>query len=400
MMKLSAYINSLMLLVLMVACTKTEEPPKPIGKPFPYTGDATKSLTALLDAIPEATIYKAAFNRSGIQRYMDSISGGVKQAPYTLFVPTDKALLAAGYTADMPFAMADSLVRYLALPGNFPVNMGTMPNGTSFYPLMYPDPQLRRTMPTVYTKSWPYFYCITVGFSGNSLLLNGKVVKVNAKAIAATNGTIFMIDSLVTKPQDEMYEVLTRDTAFSFYMAALRRSNDLYKQKGILGDIYNITFNDTSMLMLGPSTYTPGSQSFAVLFVPVNDAFRKAGFHSIDDINAYIGKSVLASSGNGTQLLTNMDSVLANHRLLYAFGGVNTGCSYLYTSDLLTSPYSARDNGSSIGGAIIFQHSGSTITLHRQDALLGRGATIIGQSDITTLNGVVHRVDNLLLTTP
>jgi hypothetical protein len=78
----------------------------------------------------------------------------------------------------------------------------------------------------------PYIYVLTVGFSGNDLLLNGKKVKENAVGIRADDGSVFMIDNIVTKPEDEMYQLLQADTSVTFYMAALQKSNDLYMQKG------------------------------------------------------------------------------------------------------------------------------------------------------------------------
>jgi uncharacterized surface protein with fasciclin (FAS1) repeats len=238
-----------------------------------------------------------------------------------------------------------------------------------------------------------------------ALQLNGKQVS-KAPAIEATDGTIWMIDSLVRKPFYESYQVLASDTSFSFYMAAMRKSNEIYNEKGTIGNyVENIQFNDTVPCVLTRGSNTPGTDPFAIVFAPDNNAFRKAGFNSIADINSYIDKSVLASSPPGTQLLTNMDSILVNHRLLINYANnsnvrLNANFSYLYTSELANGYFQQKlDNGSALGAIFITQSNGQVI-LHRQDAPSGRGAAIISPADITTLTGVIHRVDNLLLPIP
>ncbi|HEY8955749.1 fasciclin domain-containing protein [Chitinophaga sp.] len=396
-------------LQLLSACTKTEEPPKRVGEELPYTGGATRSLAQLLDSIPEASIYRAAFSRTTVQQYMDSLSEGVIKSPYTLFVPTDKAWQAAGYTKEnintVPVAELDTIIRYLAVAGGMPANNSVF-GGVTFYPLMYSDGSLTRTMvPGPFNPALAYFYRLSAGIYNGALQLNGKQVS-KTPAIAATNGTIFMIDSLVIKPFYESYQVLAADTSFSFYMAAMRKNNALYEEKGIIGTSYTfIQFNDTVPLVLTSGLTSPGTDPIAIVFAPDNNAFRKAGFNSIADINSYIDRSALASSPDGTQMLTNMDSILVNHRLLSNFTNnsntrLNPNYTYLYTGGLANGYYPGKlDNRNALGAIFITRNNGQII-LHRQDAPSGRGAVITGPSDITTLTGVIHRVDNLLLPTP
>jgi hypothetical protein len=118
-------------------------------------------------------------------------------------------------------------------------------------------------------------------------------------------------------------------------------------------------------------------------------------------VEAYIDRSELATTTDYKEILTNMDSVLVNHRFLSDFTGttasINGGWSYLYTPDLLS--LKTISNGEN-EGAMIFTGSGGNVTMHRQDFPNGRAANIIPESDINTLNGVIHHVDNLLLPKP
>lgn len=399
------YILAFLSLLLASSCTRTVDPPPAVGKQLPYTGGATKTLLQLLDSLPNVTLYKTAYLRSDLPAYIDSLRNGDSIAPYTLFVPTDAAFKAAGYSADSiqraPVALLDTLVRYLAVTGNFPPPGNLLKlGGINSNPLMYPDPNLTRSqVPGVFNTTTPYFYTLNIAYSGNALLLNGRQVSAQAKAVYGTNGTIYCIDSLVTKPFYEIYQVLSMDTSFRFFMAALSISDSIY-----VPDI--LPWVDTSALVLSSSAF--GFVPFSVVFAPDNNAFRKAGFQSIQDIYNYIYNSALVLGGGLPYDMTNMDSILTNHIMAFGLTGTGFGRSYIYTHDILADPSLAIVNQYTNTGVlqainvynISFQVNGSQITVHRQDFPGGRGADVIQPSDITTLNGVIHRVDNLLLPTP
>ena len=387
-----------------VSCKKVEEPTKPIGEELPYVVKSQRKLNAIIDSIPEASLFKAAFKRSTVPAYRDSLGS----LAYTYFIPTDQAFIKAGYTADklntMPIGELNQLLGYLIVRGYINTEKENARQGVSYQPLIHPDPTMEGTNPGVFGPGIPYVYVLTVGFSDNGLLLNGKKVKENAVGIRGSDGSVFMIDNIVTKPETEMYQLLQADTSLTFYMAALQKSNDVYMQKGIAGyTFYNVRFNDRDWLMLNNNYLAEGAGAlpFAVVFAPVNNAFRKAGFHSISDVEAYIDRSELATTTDYKEILTNMDSILVNHRFLSGFTAtlysVNTGWSYLYTPDLLGLKTISNEANE---GAMIFTGSDGKVTMHRKDFPNGRAANIIPVSDINTLNGVIHHVDNLLLPTP
>ena len=391
--------------ICFVSCTKVEEPMKPIGQELPYIEKSSKKIDAIIDSIPEASLFKAAFKRSTVPAYRDSLGS----LAYTYFIPTDQAFIKAGYTADklntMPVGELNQLLGYLIIRGYINTEKENPRQGVSYQPLIHPDPTMERTNPGVFGPGVPYIYVLTAGFSGKALLLNGKTVKENAVGIRGSNGSVFMIDHIVTKPEDEMYQLLQADTSLTFYMAALQKSKDVYMQKGIAGyTFYNVRFNDRDWLTLNNNYVSEGAGAlpFAVVFAPVNNAFRKAGFHSISDVEAYIDRSELATTTDYKEILTNMDSILVNHRFLSGFTGtmssINTGWSYLYTPDLLS--LKTISNGENQGAMIFTGSGGGNVTMHRLDFQNGRAANIIPESDINTLNGVIHHVDNLLLPTP
>lgn len=402
-------IASLTLVLLAVGCSKVEDPPIPVGKSLPYKSSSkpTDSLVQLLDSLPQTTIYKAAWQRADLQQYIDSLRGVQKDSmlPFTLFIPTDAAFRQAGITIDtvnsMPVAQLDSLLRYLAIPNI--ITYDTMPLGTgstTYYPLMYPNPALADPS----FGPAPYLYKLTVGAYNNTLYLNGRSVSSHISPVGATDGSIFLIDSIVTRPMPyTTAQLLQADTSYSFYLAACNISDSIYYVQYLGG----IPYDDTSYLYLNRTSGIPGTDGWAEVFAPTNDAFRRAGFMTIDSIRNYIDNSAIALEDPNAYpfyyWITNMDSILVNHRLLnnqYANGNsVNTGMSYVYTVDLLYNPAMQALNNSYELGAITFQNSSGSVVIHRQDYPGGRAAHIIGP-DITTLSGVLYRVDNLLLPTP
>jgi len=399
----------LALAVLAVGCSKVEDPPIPVGKALAYTSSSkpTETMLQLFDSLPQTTIYKAAWHRADLQQYIDSLRGIQKDSllPFTLFIPTDAAFKQAGVTLDtinnIPVAQLDSLLRYLAIPGI--ITYDTMPftaGSTTYYPLMDPNPAFE----TPGLGFLPYQYKLTVGAYNNTLYLNGKSVGGHTTPTRATDGSIFLLDSVVSRPMPyTTAQLLQADTSFSFYLAACSISDSIYNYQYE----YGLPYDDTSYLYFNSNNYPPAGDGWAEVFAPDNNAFRRAGFYSIDSIRNYINTSALALEDPFAWpfilMPTNMDSILVNHRLLnnqYANGSfVNTGLSYIYAVDMLYNPaMQALNNGYELG-AITFQNSSGQVIIHRQDYPGGRAAHIVGP-EITTLTGVLYRVDNLLLPTP
>jgi uncharacterized surface protein with fasciclin (FAS1) repeats len=297
----------------------------------------------------------------------------------------------------------------LALNGNYQPTIAAA--GITVSTLMFSDAKLvRTTKPTVFTTAQPYLYLITPAFKSNGLWLNGIKASNSITPIATVNGSLYRIDTLIQKPYYELYQAVTADTSLTYYMAALRISDSLYNAKGILGtSTSNTLYNDTLGMMLAPSA--AGLYLSDDLLAPTNNAFRKAGFMSVIDIRNYINKSALAVPGSAATV-TNMDSILNYHQLIYGainmtyFAAIAKGYTYIYTCDMLTSPYIAQawylagSTRTSINNVVFKDAGGGNIAVQRIDAPNGRSVTILSNSDIITLNGVLHHVDNLLLPTP
>jgi hypothetical protein len=149
------------------------------------------------------------------------------------------------------------------------------------------------------------------------------------------------------------------------------------------------TVNLQMMQGLAPRTF----------FVPSNNAFRKAGMFTYTDVTNYIDTSSTVIAGwfydqNYNVIPTNMDSIIFKH----------SSAGMFYTQDILADPsldkYVENTGGNGTFLGLLFSNNNGQVVIHRQDFPNGRAATVIAPHDITTFNGVVHTVDNLLLPTP
>jgi uncharacterized surface protein with fasciclin (FAS1) repeats len=391
-----------------LSCTKSQEPTISVGQPVKYAGGAIHTLAQLLDSVPGCTIYSAAWKKANMNAWLDSARSGNNQ-PVTIFVPTDNAFAAAGFTVDkinqLPLAQLDSLLLYLLVQGSYPSqNVINLQGSLELYPPLTTS-YIKRSLPDpgfLFDTRYPYKYELYLGWANNSLHLNGHpVAPAGSQSFAATDGVLWSIDTLVQMPQPESYQVLTSDTVFSFYMAARRYSNQFYQRNNTIS-----IFNDTLQMQLYTTGY--GAKNAFTILAPVNDAFRRAGFNSISDITAYIDRSS-PKDASGNAICTNMDSILNPGTIgvgnwFQRAPFVNT----FFMTDLLNS--SAINNlvvhqpaglgDSTVFISVHFGNDNGQVVVHRNDYPNGRAAHIVAPHDIYTLNGVVHALDNLLLPNP
>lgn len=410
-MRLAKYL--LPLVVLAVSCSKNEEPPKAVGTAVQYTGAATQSLRQLADSIPDLRIYDSIFRHSDLAHTLDSLRAAGASKVYTLFAPSDKAFQTAGITlssvAAMPPATLDSIVFYLSVSGAFSTQAVSGIQGYEPTNTLLQVGQLSSSYQGVpwnpgngYTPGNPYIYTLTIGWTGGTLMLNGTPgAAAGSGGIDATDGVLWEIDTLLTKPTQEAYAVILSDTTFSLYVAACRINDSVYESNYVsFNNPWTVAYTtDPDTMDLQMMQGTPAR----TYFIPTNDAFRRAGLFSTDDITAYVDNSVAVITGwfydpNYNTMSTNLDSIFEFHQTR----------GTLYIQDMLNDPSLNRlaESPSGTGqndqypmywGISLSSVSGQVV-LHRQDYPNGRAARVT--REITTLNGVIHAVDNLLLPQP
>jgi len=192
-------------------------------------------------------------------------------------------------------------------------------------------------LPTAGTGNAPFF----VTKAGTAVSVNGS--RVTTADVSASNGVIHIIDKVLLPPAGTVLAIVQADTSLSLLTAAAIRGGTAI----------------TSAL---------GGTTPVTVFAPTNAAFRAAGFANAAAINA-------ASVATLTAVLTN--HVVAPARA--------------YSPTLVNGPVTT------FGGGPV------TVTLGSNNAvtLLSRGngtnAATVTTADINATNGVVHKINRVLL---
>ncbi len=384
-------------------------------------------------------------------------------SPFTLFVPRDAAWQAKGYTLEIAKTLSDdscsSLIKYLTVQGTYlPDSVATVSVSNTIFPIIAP----RRVFYDYYGSGniYDHFYSLNLGWWNDGVYLNGNYCgSIDGNVIPASDGAVNLIDVLPLKPEKSVYELLEADTSYSFYLTALRISNRVYEENlvGIspvnkLEEYFGIIpipfYNYLSTMQdFRPNGFLSGESKMNAsyfVFAPENNAFRKAGFADSAALDDYIRQSYITfdaypENTGRRPMFTNMDSILnycffskgqgAMSDIMYEYGSTVTNVydQLIYISDMswnsvlhnqglrqatsLTfydwtyfdeNTWDFTQTYRSTGLInILFQTGNNTISIRRSDTPNGRTATIIPEhSNVTALNGVIHRLDNLLLPTP
>lgn len=246
--------------------------------------------------------------------------------PFTLFAPTNEGFTNAGFTSDVLNAIStddlSNLLLYHVLPSSIPSD--SVPDGPN-------AKVIAANGDSVFVTS-----------NANGVFVNGvKVVEAN---IPATNGVIHKIGNVLVPAVGNIIATLQADTSFTFLVAAVTHAST--------GSV------NVAEILAGSNILT--------VFAPTNNAFRAAGFTSVDLINA-ADPNLLAG-------------ILAYH--------VIPGRTF--SSDLTD-------------GATLTTLTNTTVTI----GVSSSSATVKGNANLTpsnitkantvATNGVVHVIDQVLL---
>lgn len=249
-------------------------------------------------------------------------------ANLTLFAPTDQAFKAAGFKTIQDVANASpellrKILTYHVLgsevkAGQIPANVNTKVNTASGLPAFVS----RKLNPT-------------------RVFINGtKVIQGDLDCI---NGVIHVIEGVISFNAGNIVQVAQGNPNLSFLVAAVvRASQGAVNVAGVLSG-------------QGPLT----------VFAPTNDAFKKAGFATIDAINAAPPEAL-------TPILTY--HVIA---------------ARVFSSDLTEGGQPATVNG----GTVKISLAGGPKVIGKSNT----SASNIIATNVVTTNGVVHVIDQVLL---
>lgn len=309
--KVKAILLSMLVAIsaVMTSCTKDHQP-----------GTTAKTITQIVVDDNNFSLLEAAVIRAGLA---DALSKGT----LTVFAPTDAAFKAAGFPDvaainAAPVATLQAILQYHVVGQK--INAADIPTANN------------TTVPSLLTTNGTLF----VTKNANGVSVNGA--KVTQADIAASNGVIHVIDSVLLPPAGDLVALAQSNPNFTFLVAAVLRAG------------------------APVVSALTGSQPLTV-FAPTNAAFQAAGFATIAAINA-ADPATLAT-------------ILTYH--------VVPGRVF---STMLQN------------GADVTTAQGSTIRTNVSSAgvtVLGKGnsnqASNVTAANLLATNGVVHVIDRVLL---
>ncbi|MEO6868681.1 MAG: fasciclin domain-containing protein [Ginsengibacter sp.] len=277
------------------------------------------TITAIVSKSPDFTILKAAVVKAGLAATLDGTG------PFTVFAPTDDAFLASGISLAAVNSLPADALKGILLYHTIAAKIASMdvPAGPN------------ANVATVGGKD------IYVTKNSSGVFVNG--VNVIQADIMATNGIIHAISHVLMPPAGNIVEVAQSDTTFSYLVAAVLRASQ--------------GTTNVAQVLTGAGPYT--------VFAPTNNAFRAAGFATINDIN----------NANPNTLAT----ILTYHVV----------AGRIFSSDLTNGAQPATLNG---GKVTIGLTGGATVK-----GMGNTSASNIVNANIVATNGVVHVIDRVLL---
>ena len=258
--------------------------------------------------------------KSGLSSKLDSAA-----ASLTLFAPTNDAFAASKIDATLINSLSLDQLKEIVLYHTIDVKYlsSELPDG----------PNAKVT-----TASGDSVF-VTKNSSG--VYING--IKVQTANIMASNGVLHTISKVLVSPVGNLVEAILADTTLSYLAAAVVRASQ--------GNV------NVAALLSSGGVFT--------VFAPTNQAFRNAGFATVNDINA-ADPNVLSS-------------ILTYHVL----------AGRVFSSDLTEGAQPTTLAGGSV-----------TISLVNGGTVKGSGnastSNIIG-TNLMGSNGVIHLIDRVLL---
>lgn len=390
----AVWMPALLVLLQLGACTKKDIMPEAVGEPVPYKDTAIRSWKEMMEK-PGYTLWKAAWNRSD----MNTIAGADKAGAFlTVFMPTDQAFQAAGWTIDVinnaSQETLDSLLSYHMAPGKYtPGNISAVSGSVQLKTL------LTNTAVMGYSEWQPYIYTLFAGYLHDSLLVNGTGVARWGTGQEAADGYVYTTGTVLQKPTQTMWEYIESNPEFSLFKAAMDMSNARYDM-GWSGINHQVLLSGT-----------PGNEF--TLFAPTNKAFEAAGFYTAEDIENYIIRSLPLGDPDYDENwyyqspVTAIDSILMPHGLeSYMFAGqyYYPGSTVYFTNDLIQN--AAGLSGVEIRPGTMYSNPPGIINvdfsvvngqLRVKRYKANHTPMPLAQSNIRVLNGVIHVVDGLFM---
>ncbi|RQO64533.1 hypothetical protein DBR43_32630 [Pedobacter sp. KBW06] len=404
-MKLHLLIISMMVLLLS-SCSKKEFMPAPEGENIPYH-ETKMTIQENLESSAYTCFY-TAWRKSNMDKILKALNPKIA---VTVFVPDNKAFEALGYNIATinrtPAAVLDSLLLFHTAKNQIlPETLDPQSANYLFLSLLENKKYIER-YGMMNGEMRYYLYRHYFNIENNNVLINGKVSGKAADIMIGTNGTLIPINKVLSRPVKDMRQTLEEDGRFGLYLSILAHDDEFYKEiSSFPGNQLDRFFNREPYV------------SFSSVFAPTDEAFHKAGIHSLADVEKLNSRSVpyILEDYFTVSNYLPVDSVLNNH--FWQYSGIyvkNTDLSY---NSRYISPepnpicfFSNDLKNEILGSYVTLYNSERSRVVHLNNLDFIRNgtslkvrvkgsdaepATVIA-SDIQTFNGTIHVVDRLLI---
>lgn len=456
------YINkglTVLLCFFLLSCNKKELMPAPVGEAISFL-DTTMSVTAYAETDTEHALFWRAWRNSGIEAKLAANNPDYR---FTLFLPGNAAMEAAGWNAARLSRASkqelDRLVSYHVtpvqiIPGALALQTGNIELETM---LLEPDHLVaRRTAGLTYARfADPFRY--DLGIVEGQVRINNREVGMAAQSAVLRKGSVFPVNRVLQKPRKSTRQVLVEDGRFTLFLGIRRYNDSLYnvlaagrlprtrsvsyeQNQYVLGvnTAQNVKNNSQVLPMLDYLSdsnylYNHRSSQFIItreiyqvtLLAPTDEAFRRAGFHTLNDLIAFNHRFPMPNPRLPGYCLPT-DSILNHH-----FFGANVRASenVLYNSNLdsyttgmfgpnpplllysnefrnewvgnpmnryLGGPGSQSTSWAHVADPLDFSRQGGDAVQVKVKGSAYEPATII-EKDIETYTGVIQVLDRLLI---
>ena len=311
---------------------------------------------------------------AAMRAFINAISGGLVP------IGAPDAVFSGFIKANIPAATAASIVMYNTVPQliNFTAIPGTFPNFQ--YPsILNPAPQISALLRLT-----------TFPSNRNSNYVNN--VPVISAGINAENGSIYEVAALVVPPSQYLWNRIEADPELSYFEAAIKRADADPTAPGALqAGLLNIGANLTVFAPVDAATQP-------VLFGAIYQALLAQG---LDQPTAFAQATALSSTPDGFNLLpiTTVKGIVVYHILgsrAFANNFQTTATNY---PTLLNGAIPVHP-----GVGLQATFTGPIVTAATVKGAANATASNIainpfpnGSSDQHYLNGVIHKIDQVLL---
>ncbi len=399
-------ICTLAVVGLITACRKTEFQRPPVGAQVPYTDTATSDLKTLLSKSPQQLFY-TAWQKSHLDSLLKLQGTGIR---FTVLAPDDAAMTAIGLTADKiaaaKVADLDSLLLFHVIPEYIDSLALRGQQGNVRHRSMLKDGSLKEqvTRPgsnVLFTEAYTYKLYFGMTADG-SLLINGK----NSGKVApmyARNAVVYPITKPLERPKKTIMDVINTDPRFSILSGIFSAMDSTWQE--VSYGFYDRKQYQWMSVRIGNVISSDG------FFAPTNEAFKKAGFNSVEDLMNLNARSMPYLDEEDWEMHNGLfvtDSLLAYsfwgrmYAPKTAWGTGNGVIAMFWSNDLnnaMLSTFALVTSGDNVVPVYMmpldFGTNGGRITVKVKGS--SHAAANIVEADIPTLQGPLHAVDNLIL---